>query len=405
MAKVVIVIPTYNEAEQTPRMIEALAKEFPKIKNHDMHLLYADDTSPDGTYKVVRKYMKKYDWLHLSLNKEKSGIGGGYVKAFKYAMKELNADYVMEFDSDFQHRIEDIPNFLAKIDEDYDLIIGSRYVEGGSIPEEWGIKRKFFSVVGNLICRVGFLMPKIHDFTTGFKLTKVKGNLDEYNLDGLYTNDFAYKIQMTAEMVGSGKKVVEVPIVFMSRKTGESKLIKNELFDFLRVIFLYQWNNPKIRKFLKFGTVGFIGYLVNAISLELFSGTSITTSMAANFTFLKNTYLAFFGESAAWAAALAAELAIINNFVLNNIWTFKEAKITGFGKTIRKFIEFNLTSLGAIVIKFVVIGIMVMMLTDTTLVRQVGILIAMPLVLAFNYTMYNVFIWKTWKTPWSKKKK
>lgn len=396
MAKVVIVIPTYNEREQTPRMIEALAKFFETVKKHDMHLLYADDTSPDKTYEVVREYMKKYEWLHLSMNEEKAGIGGAYSKAFKYAMSELNADYILEFDSDFQHRVEDIPTLLAKIDEEYDLVIGSRYVAGGSIPEEWGIKRKFFSVVGNLVCRVGFLMPGIHDFTTGFKLTKVKGNLDSYNLDGFYSSSFAYKIQMTAEMKSLGKKITEVPIQFMSRKTGESKLIKNELGDFLRVIFLFQLNNPKMRKFIKFGTVGFIGYVINAISLELFSGTALAASLGNTFGGLRGTALGFIAESSAWAAALAAELAIINNFVLNNIWTFKDVMITKPLKILLSFLKFNLASVGAIIIQFIVVGSMVMIIGDTRLIRQIGILVAMPLVLAFNYTMYNVFIWKTW---------
>jgi dolichol-phosphate mannosyltransferase len=243
----------------------------------------------------------------------------------------------------------------------------------------------------------------VHDLTTGFKLTKVKGVMDQMNLD-FYSNSFAYKLQMTAEAIQGGAKWVEVPITFESRVAGKSKIISTEQFESLKVIFLVQWHNPKIRKFLKFGTVGFIGYLVNAIALELFSGTAVTESLARLFSWTDKTLIAFVAQPSAWAAAFAAELAIINNFILNNVWTFKEDKITGIGKTIRKFIEFNLTSLGAIVIQFVVIGLMVMLLGDTTLIRQVGILVAMPLVLAFNYTMYNLFIWKTWKTPWSKGK-
>lgn len=383
MAKVVIVIPTYNEREQTPRMIEALSKLFKTIKKHDMHLLYADDTSPDKTYEVVQDKMKKYDWLHLIMSKEKVGIGGAYIKAFKYAMDELDADYVMEFDSDFQHRVEDIPILLAKIDEAYDLIIGSRYVKGGSIPEEWGSKRKFFSIVGNWICRIGFLMPGIHDFTTGFKLTKVKGNLDSFDFDKLYSKSFAYKIQMTAEMKNAGKKVAEVPIQFQPRKTGESKLIKNELGDFLRVIFLFQFNNPKMRKFIKFGTVGFVGYLVNASTLWLFTKMQLSSA-------------------AAWG--LSTELAIINNFIFNNIWTFREEKITGLKKWIYKFLQFNLTSAGALIIQTSMGS-----LSDIFFgvqYRQLALpFIILFLVLPYNYFMYNAVIWKTWKLPWSKKTK
>ncbi len=402
MKRIVIVIPTYNEREQTPKMIEALAVLFKKINKYDMHLLYADDTSPDKTYEIVQEKMKKYPWLHLTLNKEKAGIGKAYANAFKYAMNELNADYIMEFDSDFQHRPEDIPSLLEKIDDGYDLIIGSRYVPGGSIPKEWGIKRKFFSVVGNLVCRIGFLTPKVHDFTTGFKLTKVKGTLDQYNLDNFYSNSFAYKIQMTAEMANSGKKIIEVPIKFEPRNVGESKLVKNELGDFLRVILLFQIHNPKMIKFLKFGTVGFVGYVINSVTLELFTRSGVASGLATFFTFTKGTPVSLFSEISAWAALLSTEMAIISNFTLNNIWTFSEVKITKPLALVWKFLQFNLTSTGALIIQFLVIGGAVIIFGDTRLVRQIGLLVGMPLVLTFNYVMYNIFIWKTWKLPWKK---
>lgn len=382
MQKVVIVIPTYNEREQTPRMIEALAEFFKTVKKYDMHLLYADDTSPDKTYEVVQEKMKKYPWLHLVLNEKKAGIGGGYRKGFRYAMEKLNADYVMEFDSDFQHRIEDIPVLLSKIDENYDLIIGSRYVPGGTIPEDWGFKRKFFSVVGNWICRIGFLQPKVHDFTTGFKLTKVNGNLDSYNLDGFYSNSFAYKIQMTAEMANSGKKIIEVPIQFKPRNVGESKLIKNELGDFLRTIFLFQLHNPKLLRFIKFGIVGGTGFVVNYLGLEL---------------------LKKFGLSTYWSTLLATELAIISNFTFNNIWTFKDKEIKKFKDLMIQFGKFNLTSIFAVIFQPLIVSLGTYLFGDTSMVRLGSLLFALIFVLIYNYTVYNLFIWKTWKNPFVKR--
>lgn len=374
--RVVIVIPTYNEREQTPKMIEALAEFFKTVKNYDMHLLYADDTSPDKTYEIVQEKMKKYPWLHLTLNEKKSGIGGGYRKGFRYAIEKLKADYVMEFDSDFQHRIEDIPQLLNKIQDDFDLIIGSRYVKGGSIPSGWGIKRKFFSVVGNLICRIGFLQPKIHDFTTGFKLTKVKGNLDEYNLDGFYSNSFAYKIQMTAEMANSGKKIVEVPIQFMPRVAGESKLIKNELGDFLRTIFLFQLHNPKMIKLFKFGTVGGTGFVVNFVALRILRSYGFT-------------------ETLSWV--LSTEVAIINNYIFNNIWTFKDQEIKGLKQTIFKFLQFNLTSAGALLIQSIA-GPIGVRLVGAQYDGLVLAFIVLFLVLPYNFTMYNLVIWRKRKS-------
>lgn len=398
MAKVVIVIPTYNERDNTQKMIGVLSEELPKIKNHDMHVLYVDDTSPDKTFEVVESNSKKYPWLHLLLNKEKKGLGVAYAKGFTYAMDKLGADYVMEFDADFQHRPDEIKNLVAKIDEGYEYIIGSRYIPGGSIPKQWGFSRKFLSVVGNLIARVGLLLLKVHDLTTGFKITK-STVLKKIDLEHLYSNSFAYKVQIVGQAIQGGAKWVEVPITFMARTKGESKIIKNEMAETLKVIFLVQIHNPKILRFLKFGTVGFLGYLVNAIALELLSGTALTANIAGNFTSLKSTLLAFFAQPSAWAAALAAELAIINNFTLNNLWTFKDARITSPIKLLGKFLQFNLTSVGAIVIQFVVIGVMVTLLGDTSLIRQLGVLLSLPMVMVYNYTMYTLVIWRVKKAP------
>jgi dolichol-phosphate mannosyltransferase len=376
MAKVVIVIPTYNERENTEKMMEALALELPKIKNHEMHVLYVDDTSPDKTYEVVREKGEKYPWLHLLLNAEKKGLGVAYAKGFRYAMDKLGADYVMEFDADFQHRPDEIKKLVAKIDDGYEYIIGSRYIPGGSIPKEWGFARKFLSVVGNLIARVGLLLPKVHDLTTGFKLTK-SSVMKKIDLDHLYSNSFAYKVQILGQAIQGGAKWVEVPITFMARTKGESKIIKNEMVETLKVIFLVQFHNPKMRRFFKFGTVGFIGYLVNASALALF------------------TRLKFPGP-AAWG--LSTELAIISNFILNNIWTFKEQKITGFRKIVLKFLQFNLTSAGALVIQTVTGSI-------SDIVIGVGYrqfvlpFIVVFLVLPYNYLMYTLVIWRGKKAP------
>lgn len=401
--RVVVVIPTYNEKENTLRMIDILSSEFAKIKNHEMLLLYVDANSPDGTAQVVRGKMKEYEWLHLLLEEKKEGLGRAYAKGFKYAMDKLKADYVMEFDADFQHRPDEIRRLVEKIDAGYEYIIGSRYIQGGSIPKEWGFSRKFLSVVGNLIARVGLLLPGVHDLTTGFKLTKAEV-LRKIDLDHLYSNSFAYKVQIVGQAIQGGAKWVEVPITFMARTKGESKIIKNEMAETLKVIFLVQIHNPKILRFLKFGTVGFIGYLVNAITLELFSKSAVAANLAAAFSFTRGTFVGLATQPSAWAAALATEMAIISNFTLNNLWTFSEVKITKPLQIIWKFIQFNFTSLGAVVIQFIVIGLAVSFFGDTRTVRQIGLLAGMPLVLSFNYVMYNLVIWKTWKLPWQKAK-
>lgn len=375
MAKIVIVIPTFNEKDNTQKMVDVLSLEFAKIKNHEMQVLYVDGNSPDGTAELVKLNQKKYKWLHLLVEKEKEGLGPAYVKGFKYAMHVLKADYVMEFDGDFQHRPDQIIDLVTQVDNGFEYIIGSRYIKGGSIPQEWSFSRKFLSVVGNLVARIGLLMPQVHDLTTGFKLAKVQGVLDKVDLDHLYSRSFAYKLHILAAIVNNGAWVKEVPIEFMARKLGESKLIKNEMIESLKVIFLFQIHNPKITRFLKFGTVGFLGFIVNYVFIKVFRTVGLNETL--NWLF-------------------ATELAIINNYVLNNAWTFSEKKIGGFKNTVAKFLQFNLTSTGALVIQSIfgplgekIVGIKY----DALILAFVIIFMVLP----YNYIIYNLVIWKTWK--------
>lgn len=400
--KIVIVMPTYNEAENIGPMIEELCgKRFPEIKNVDLELLVVDDNSPDGTGNIVKEKSKKYKNVHL-LSGQKAGLGMAYVRGMKYAMKEMKADGVMEMDSDFQHDPQYVKPMVEAFSNGADYAIGTRYMKGGSIPKGWALHRKAVSYLGNLFARLVLWQPKLHDLTTGFRLTRVEGVLEKIDLDNLMAlNRFAYKVDLFYQTVNLSKKVVEVPIHFAERTKESSKFSLKEMIATYVVVMKLRLKASA--RFIKFGIVGFVGYLVNAIGLEIFSRLELVDIIAKPFLFLQGSPLAFVAEPSAWAAALAAEVAIVNNFTFNNLWTFKEVKINSPLMLVRKFLEFNLTSVGAIIIQFVVIGIMVGLWNDTTLVRQLGILVSMPLVLAFNYTMYNLFIWKTWSMPGRKK--
>lgn len=243
LVNIVICMPTYNEKDNVGRMIDTLFNDvFPKIKNHKMMLLIFDDTSPDGTWKIVQEKMKTYKDLYLSLAKGKQGLGFGYKRAFRYAIDKLNADAVMEMDVDFQHDPNDVPRFVKAFDEGADYVIGSRYVPGGSIPKEWGLDRKFLSVVGNLIYQVSLLMFNVHDFTTGFRLARVKGFLDKIDFDEVFIRSFAYKTLLLYEMIKLGAKVREIPLEFRMRTSGDSKMTTNTFMESLKVIFqIWYW--------------------------------------------------------------------------------------------------------------------------------------------------------------------
>lgn len=227
---------TYNEAGTIGRMIDILVgEEFPKIKDHEMILLVIDDYSPDGTGKIVRDKMKKFKNIYISEG-EKMGLGAAYTRGFKYAIKELKADGVMEMDADFQHDPADVKRFVAEFDNGADYILGSRYISNGSIPKEWGFDRKFLSVVGNIIYQSSLFMWDIHDFTTGFRLARVKGLLETIDFDKVFSKSFAYKTRLLYEMKKRGAKMKEIPIHFNLRESGDSKMTTNTFVDSLKVI-------------------------------------------------------------------------------------------------------------------------------------------------------------------------
>lgn len=412
--KIVVVIPTYNEAKNIGRMLDILVgREFPKIKNHKMEILVVDSRSPDGTEAVVRQQMKKYKQVHL-LSTDKGGLGADYVKGFKYAMENLKADAVMEFDADFQHDPADIKRLVAAADAGADYVIGSRYIPGGAIPTEWAPHRKLLSYLGSVFARAMLLMFNIHDMTSGFKLTKTE-YLSRVDLDRLLSKYYAYKIQILHDVVRLGAKVAEVPIVFYERRRGSSKITRRDLADSFYVVVRLRLRDSK--RFIKFGVVGFIGYTINALGLEIFSegGLSslgvfnascascarLTQGLAAYFTFWQERWpLSIAAQPSAWAAALAAEIAIMSNYTLNNFWTFAQRKITAPFRFLWKFSHFNITSIGAVIIQFLVVGAAVILFDDTHIVRQIALICAVVfLIVPYNYTMYNLFIWKTWKLP------
>lgn len=377
-----VVMPAWNEADNIGRMINELVDhEFPKIKA-DMHLLVVDNHSKDNTEEIVKNASKTRKNVHIIQQGDKSGLGWAYVAGMKYAMNSLQANAVMEMDADFQHP----PRFVKPMVEAYlggaDYVIGSRYIKGGSIPNKWAFFRKFVSYFGNLFIRVVLVKPQIHDLTTGFRLTRVKGVLEKIDLDHLMEpSKFAHKVDLLYQAVKNSKKVVEVPLAFASRVRDVSKFNPKETIATFKVAIILGIKDKQ--RFIKFGTVGFIGYLVNAILLKVLTNLSAPGYVA-------------------WSVPV--ELSIISNFILNNVWTFGKEKITGVANVAKKFLAFNSTSLGALAIQTAagIIGDRILGVGY----RQILLpFIIVFLVLPYNYFIYNAVIWRTWEFPFLGKKK
>lgn len=235
--KITIIIPTYNEGQAIGSLIKAVLDETIQLKNHSFSILVVDGKSPDNTADVVRDLMKTHSNVHLLVEKEKRGLGNAYRVGMNYAIDTLNTDAFMEFDGDFQHNPKDIKKLVEKLDQGYDYIIGSRYIPDGTIPAEWPFYRKALSAFGNQIIQFG-LRIKIHDGTSGFKLSRVNGFKEKMPLkEGeLISLRHAYKIHFLYSMINGGAKTIEVPINFLNRNKGISKSTFEDIIESLKVV-------------------------------------------------------------------------------------------------------------------------------------------------------------------------
>jgi len=163
-------------------------------------------------------------------------LGVAFTRGFAHAMDKLKADAVMEMDADFQHDPADVKRFVAEFDNGADYILGSRFIKGGSIPKDWGLYRTFLSVVGNLFIRSVLWLWDVHDLTTGYRLARVDGFINKIDFSKILSKSYAYKIHLLYEMRHRGAKIVEIPIKFVSREKGWSKMDGDDFFESLKVV-------------------------------------------------------------------------------------------------------------------------------------------------------------------------
>ena len=224
-----IVLPTYNEQENIAKIIEVLEKTFAKIPAWQMEILVVDDSSPDGTGKIVEDLQKQHANLHL-LTGSKKGLGEAYKRGFHYALEHLHPDYIFQMDADFRHNPDDIPHFLKAAENGNEFIIGSRYIPGGDIPD-WEFKRKIYSWLANVVARDIAGIKGINDCTSGYRCISAQflKNLTLKNIKG---DGYAFQLSLLHAAVKKHLKILEIPILFPSRKKGVSKLGKRDMVEF-----------------------------------------------------------------------------------------------------------------------------------------------------------------------------
>jgi dolichol-phosphate mannosyltransferase len=233
MKRSLVIIPTYNEADNVLKIIpQVLAQD------EGFHVLVVDDNSPDGTANLVKEMQKSNSRIHLLERPSKRGLGTAYVAGFKYALSH-DFDFAFEMDADFSHDPKSLLKLLAKTEE-CDLVIGSRYISGVNVVN-WPMSRLILSYAANMYTRFVTGLP-VRDATAGFKCYR-RAVLESLDLDAITSNGYSFQIETNFIAWKKGFRVCEVPIVFVDRRAGVSKMSKHIVYEAAWMVWRLKFRN------------------------------------------------------------------------------------------------------------------------------------------------------------------
>ena len=233
-----IVLPTYNEIENLPLIAPAILGQLPEAT-----LLVVDDSSPDGTGELANRMALENPRIKVLHRAAKQGLGKAYTDGFKHALAG-GAEVLIQMDADWSHDPAYLPTMVATLANSADLVIGSRYVKGGGVPD-WGILRRLVSRGGSIFART-VLGLKAHDLTGGFKAWRGP-TLAAMPWGSLHSGGYVFQIEMTFRAARAGARVVEVPIVFVDRRLGASKMSRSIILEALLVVIRLRWDELRGR--------------------------------------------------------------------------------------------------------------------------------------------------------------
>ena len=363
-SRVCFVLPTYNEGGNIENIIEQILFEEEKQNSYTFSILVVDDNSIDQTQEIVKRILDSRDNIYL-ITGQKKGLGDAYKRGFIYAIENLEADLIFQMDSDGQHDTLLIPEFIKHIEAGKDVVIGSRFVPGGSTPD-FSFSRLFISRVGNALVRLAGGVVSIKDCTSGYRLIK-SAYLKDLDFSYLSTRGYSFQSSLICDLAWRGADIYETPIIFSSRKAGDSKLSFRDQIEFLLNIPRLGFRNAK--DFIKYSLVGLSGVGVNLGIYALLTR--------------------YYDLSEAIAPIFSIEAAIISNFLLNNFWTF--GKRLNQSRIRVKFFKFHLVSGLAAIINYLVFFILFFTFGIYDILAN---LIGIAFAAVVNYLINSNWTWK-----------
>ena len=352
-----LIVPTYCESQNIATLIERVHQS---LSSYSYELIVVDDNSPDGTSEIANSLSQQYP-VRVITRRNERGLASAVVEGFKQARGEI----LGVIDADLQHPPEVVPELLETVMSGADVVIASRYVEGGG-SEGWSASRKIISKGSKLLAQV--LLPSargIKDPLSGFFL------LRREVIDGVELSPTGYKILLEVLVKGKASEIAEVPYIFRVRERGTSNLTGGEGIRYLKHLNRLTGLQAGAMRFLKFALVGLSGVLVNEGLLWLLTEN--------------------FGLYYLLSAAIAVETAIITNFILNDICTFRDRRTPGNRSLLGRGLKFNLVSLGGL-------GINIAILWTVTEVVGISYLISNLIGIAgatlWNFTINTLWTWR-----------
>lgn len=345
MKKVVVVLFTYNEKDNLENTVKQILNQKHHLPGYDIEIVISDSHSPDGTGKIAERLAKQNKKIHyLDVGR---GIGVGIMEGHFYSIKHLNPDIMAQIDADGQVGIEVLPRMVKAIEEGYSLVLGSRFVEGGK--NNLSLSRRIFSLGASWVVRILIGPWDIQEVTNSARAF-TPALFKKINTERLPWREQSFIVQpaFLHEAIVAGAKYKEVPLVFKDRAEGYSK---NKTIAYTFDVFAYAIeamfqrigiNLPffnmlrRSKTIFKFGVVGFLGTFVDFLFYKLF--------------------IWIFALTPAWSKGFSTEVAIVNNFILNNSWTFKHRKTNT--NLWQRFLLFNVVSLGGLAISVVIVKVL-----------------------------------------------
>jgi dolichol-phosphate mannosyltransferase len=353
-----IIIPTYNERDNIIALVERINHA---LSNYDYEIVFIDDDSSDGTAEVAAALSPEYP-VKVIVRKDKRGLASAVVDGLRYVESEV----IGVMDADLQHPPEVIPHLVRELESGANIAIASRYVKGGGC-QGWGLVRKIIS--RGAIFLAHLLLPstrKVMDPVSGYFM------LNRRVVANANLKPTGYKILLEILMEGEFQDVAEVPYTFRTRSSGESKLNARQQIDYLKHIYSLMRRKGELLRFAKFCFVGLIGIGVDEGMLYLLSDMAGLTPLEL-------------------ASTLSAETAIITNFILNDVFTFRDRRSPGIKARLNRLLKFNLVSLAGLGIK---VGIFSLMYHVVGVHYLLANLCGIAVAVLWNYTLST---WWTWK--------